>query len=185
VTTTPRHIDRQRRQRILDATLDVIVDHGISRLSHRLVAKTAGVPLSATSYYFGTLEDLIEAAFTAAVDRDRERFLEQLEQLPLDVDPVAALATLTSRMLGDSAAAVLALELCVAALRSDRLKPLSRSWDDAWREMLTPSLGPRKARLAAAVIPGIMMRGLMSVEPMPVEEITELLRDSLEAVPET
>lgn len=189
MTTTPRNhtprsrTDRKRRQRILDATLAVIIDHGISGLSHRIVARTAGVPLSATSYYFGTIDELIEAAFTEAVERDAARFLQQLDALPFEDDAVGAISTLSSQMLQDSSVAVLAFELCVAALRNERLKPLARSWDDGWCEMLIPHLGPRRARLASAIMAGIMMRGTMSTGPMPLDEITNLVRDSFEAVP--
>lgn len=51
------------KNKILNATLDLIAQHGLSYLSHRLIAKEADVKLSLTSYYFGTLDKLIEAAF--------------------------------------------------------------------------------------------------------------------------
>ena len=51
------------KSKILNATLELIAHHGLSYLSHRLIAKQAGVKLSLTSYYFGTLDKLIEAAF--------------------------------------------------------------------------------------------------------------------------
>lgn len=182
-TATPRRIDRQRRQRILDATLKVLIKDGLSGLSHRRIAKTAGVPLSATSYYFGSLDELVEAAFTEAVERDRKRFQEYVHDLPLEDDPVGAIVTLSQLVLADDTSAVLALEICVGALRQPRLKPLARSWDDAWRDALTPALGARKARLATAIMTGIVMRTAMSTGPMPVAEISELVRDSFEGVP--
>lgn len=51
------------KSKILNATLELIAQHGLSYLSHRLIAKQADVKLSLTSYYFGTLDKLIEAAF--------------------------------------------------------------------------------------------------------------------------
>jgi len=51
------------KSKILNATLELISQHGLSYLSHRLIAKEADVKLSLTSYYFGTLDKLIEAAF--------------------------------------------------------------------------------------------------------------------------
>jgi DNA-binding transcriptional regulator YbjK len=56
-----------RRQLIIDATLEMIGERGVRGTSHRRVAKAAGVPLSTTSYYFGTLDNLLEEAFTNAI----------------------------------------------------------------------------------------------------------------------
>ena len=55
--------------KILHATLDLIADEGLASLSHRNIAKAAGVQLAMTTYYFGTLENLIESAFDLHVDR--------------------------------------------------------------------------------------------------------------------
>lgn len=51
------------QKKILDATLELIAQHGLSYLSHRQIARRANVRLSLTSYYFGSLDKLIEAAF--------------------------------------------------------------------------------------------------------------------------
>ncbi|WOX04321.1 TetR/AcrR family transcriptional regulator [Microbulbifer pacificus] len=55
--------------KILHATLDLIADEGLASLSHRNIAKAAGVQLAMTTYYFGTLENLIESAFDLHVER--------------------------------------------------------------------------------------------------------------------
>lgn len=53
------------REQILRATLEIIAAHGLSGVSHRAIAAKADVRLSLTSYHFGSLEDLLEAAFDA------------------------------------------------------------------------------------------------------------------------
>lgn len=53
-----------RRRTILEATLRIIVRDGIRAVRHRAVAKEAGVPLSATTYYFKDIHDLIADTFT-------------------------------------------------------------------------------------------------------------------------
>lgn len=65
------------KRKILDATLDLIAEHGLSYVSHRHIAKRAGVRLSLTSYHFGTLDKLIEAAF----DSFDEQSLSNQKQL--------------------------------------------------------------------------------------------------------
>ena len=57
---TPRGEDR--RQAIIDAAAAIIRESGPSGVSHRSVAKRAGCSLSATTYYFDGLEDLLHQA---------------------------------------------------------------------------------------------------------------------------
>jgi len=68
----------QRRIQILQATLRIIVREGIRGVRHRAVAKEAGVPLAATTYYFKDLDELIADAFTyfAAQVSAKNRALE-------------------------------------------------------------------------------------------------------------
>lgn len=52
----------ERRKQILQATLRVIAREGIRAVRHRAVAKEASASLSATTYYFTDLHDLLCAA---------------------------------------------------------------------------------------------------------------------------
>jgi len=54
----------ERRIKILQAALRVIVRDGIRGVRHRAVAREANVPLAATTYYFRDLSELIADAFT-------------------------------------------------------------------------------------------------------------------------
>ena len=54
---------RERRRAILEATLRIIARDGTRGVRHRAVAKEADVPLSATTYYFKDISDLISDAF--------------------------------------------------------------------------------------------------------------------------
>ncbi|MCW0456754.1 MULTISPECIES: TetR/AcrR family transcriptional regulator [Xanthomonas] len=56
--------DPHRKEAIEQAALRVILDHGVTGTTFRKVAEAAGVPLSATTYYFGSMHDLLVAAFT-------------------------------------------------------------------------------------------------------------------------
>ena len=47
-----RRGSEQRRQDILDAAMRIVVRDGVRAVRHRAVAAEAGVPLSATTYYF-------------------------------------------------------------------------------------------------------------------------------------
>jgi len=64
-----RQGSEQRRQAILDAAMRIIVREGVRAVRHRAVATEAGVPLSATTYYFKDINDLITDTFAQFVER--------------------------------------------------------------------------------------------------------------------
>lgn len=66
---TSRQGSEQRRQAILDAAMRIIVRDGVRAVRHRAVAAEAGVPLSATTYYFKDINDLITDTFAQFVER--------------------------------------------------------------------------------------------------------------------
>ncbi|NBA94505.1 TetR/AcrR family transcriptional regulator [Pseudomonas sp. R5(2019)] len=66
-----------RRQEILDAALRIVVRDGVRGVRHRAVAAQAGVPLSATTYYFKDIQDLLSDAFALYVERSAD-FLAKL-----------------------------------------------------------------------------------------------------------
>ena len=63
----------QRRRCILEAALRIVVREGIRGVRHRAVAKEANVPLSATTYYFKDISDLITDTFTLFVEMGAEK----------------------------------------------------------------------------------------------------------------
>ena len=80
-TNVPR--GEARRDAILRATLAVIGERGPDAVTHRAVAKRAGVPLSATTYWFASKEELLEEALLLGVREEVER----LERLVLELAP--------------------------------------------------------------------------------------------------
>jgi DNA-binding transcriptional regulator YbjK len=58
----------QRRVRILDAAIDILVDTGIGGLTHRQVDDRASLPAGTTSNYFRTRLALLEATAAHTVD---------------------------------------------------------------------------------------------------------------------
>ncbi|MBB6522083.1 TetR/AcrR family transcriptional regulator [Pseudoteredinibacter isoporae] len=64
---------RHRRREILEATLRIIARDGIRSVRHRAIAKEAEVPLSATTYYFKDIKDLINDAFGLFIEESQVR----------------------------------------------------------------------------------------------------------------
>jgi DNA-binding transcriptional regulator YbjK len=79
-----RRGSEQRRQNILDAAMRIIVRDGVRAVRHRAVAAEAAVPLSATTYYFKDINDLITDTFNQFVERSAahlEQFWAGIEDL--------------------------------------------------------------------------------------------------------
>ncbi len=94
---TSRRGSEQRRKTILEAALRVAIREGVRGIRHRAVAKEADVPLSATTYYFKDINDLISDTFAlfveqtmAEVNRFWVEHSAQLEQLYNQLDDSVA-----------------------------------------------------------------------------------------------
>ena len=55
-----------RREALLRAAFTVVTEKGVEGATHRRIAEAAGVPLSTTSYFFGSLDELLAEAITLA-----------------------------------------------------------------------------------------------------------------------
>src|SRR6218665_1316556 len=56
------------KAKIANAVISVLAESGSSRLTHRLVAAAAGVPLAATTYHYATKRDMIADASQRLLD---------------------------------------------------------------------------------------------------------------------
>lgn len=91
-----RRIDgHARRQAILEATLRVIVREGVRGVRHRAVAAEADVPLSATTYYFKDIQDLLNDSFLYWVEKTEQ------DTRRLEADSLGALEGLEPGALAD------------------------------------------------------------------------------------
>ena len=70
-----------RRKAILRATLAIIGERGPDAVTHRAVAERAGLPLSATTYWFASKEDLLQETLSRAAREEVER----IERVVLDM----------------------------------------------------------------------------------------------------
>ena len=63
----------ERRNRILDAAIDILCDDGVGGLTHRQVDSRTGLPAGTTSNYFRTRNALLEATAARTVDLHWQR----------------------------------------------------------------------------------------------------------------
>lgn len=86
---------QRRREDIVTAAAEILREHGPQAVSHRTVAQRVGCSLSATTYYFSGLDDLLAAAGRVNISRwasRAERAAETAEAnpAPASLDEVIA-----------------------------------------------------------------------------------------------
>jgi AcrR family transcriptional regulator len=69
------------RQRLIDGAIETIRTHGLAGASARGIAATAGVNQALVFYHFGSVPDLLHAAFTTATQARVAPFLDRLDQV--------------------------------------------------------------------------------------------------------
>ena len=60
---------RQRRDELLAATIELFAEGGSRMVTHRAVAKRAGLPPATTTYYFASIEELLREALAAHIEQ--------------------------------------------------------------------------------------------------------------------
>jgi len=153
-----RRYDPDRRDRIIDAAVDVIADHGVAGTTHRRIAAVADVPLGSLTYHFDGLVDLLAEAFR----RHAERMSRSYEAAFAGVSTRAELTdAITDLIHGDADANArdwaVAYELYLAALRDPALRTVTESWMRTSRAVLERFMDPTTARGIDALIEGLVM----------------------------
>ncbi|MFE3545412.1 TetR/AcrR family transcriptional regulator [Nocardia sp. NPDC059177] len=90
----PRRTQGQRssamRARLLDATIDCLVDYGYAGTTTPRVAERAGVTRGAQLHHFGAKHDLVVAAINHLAQRRVTAALSEVTQVRAGADPVGA-----------------------------------------------------------------------------------------------
>ncbi|MDO5710582.1 MAG: TetR family transcriptional regulator [Micrococcales bacterium] len=86
----------QRRRDITDAAAALLLESGPTAVSHRAVARRAGCSLSATTYYFKGLDDLLQAAGEHNIARWAQRAEQVAERVEAGPIPMARAETVRS-----------------------------------------------------------------------------------------
>ena len=169
--------DPLRRQRIARAAYEVVAERGVRGLRHRVVAEAAGVPLGSTTYYFATLDDILEAAMREGLEANRVRLLAWARELPLDVDLAQALAELAEQSTGpDRAQLRVEYELYLAAIEHPSLQAVSRAWSDVLVEALSLHTDPVTAKALAALDNGLQLESLISGDVLLAAQVGPIYR---------
>ncbi|MBO0855283.1 MAG: TetR/AcrR family transcriptional regulator [Nocardia sp.] len=95
VSKPPRRTQEQRsnrmRARLLDATIDCLVEYGYAGTTAARVAERAGVTRGAQVHHFGSKTDLVTAAISHLAQRRTEAVIRELGRLRVGEDPLGAM----------------------------------------------------------------------------------------------
>src|SRR5690606_13095005 len=169
---------RRRRAEIIEATLAVVQRDGTAGVTHRTVAREAGIPTSLSTYYFATLDDLLVAALTSVADVYTARF-RRIADGP--GDRLRGLAELIVESAGPGRARALAeRELSTLAARRPALRPVARRWREdvaALGASLTDD--PRAIDALVAASDGLCTAILIDNAPADVDHVHRVLAQAL------
>jgi DNA-binding transcriptional regulator YbjK len=197
--SAPRAMDKvrneQRRQKILEATVELVGREGPGLVTHRAVAAEAGVPLAATTYYFASKESLMNEALTLSVQSDLvelESLALSMSQSPARVETFARdiASFLASQLRRRRTTVVAQYELVLEAARHSSLRPAARASTGAYVRLFQVMLErvgsadpPGDASLMVALMDGLLLDQLSkSRSPFDVDRLADMLRRFIEAM---
>jgi DNA-binding transcriptional regulator YbjK len=171
-----RRYDPDRRARIVEATVDVIAEHGVAGTTHRLIAAAADVPLGSLTYHFTGLADLRAQAFALHAEQMAAKYEAHFAGVRSPEDVVEAVTDLVHGDAGaDDRDWAVAYELYLAALRDPALRTVTESWMRRSRSVLERFVGPTTARGVDALIEGLVMHKVLSTGPVSREQTREII----------
>jgi AcrR family transcriptional regulator len=139
---------QQRREetvgRLLQASIDTLVEVGYARASAAVITKRAGVSVGALFRHFETMGDFMAATASEVLRRQLESFTKQVAEIPADRPALEAALTVLRDITSGPTNAVL-YELLIAARTDQKL-----------RDTLQHELGQYSVKIhdAARALPG-------------------------------
>ena len=168
--------DPQRRERILQATLETISQHGIQAVTHRKIATCADVPLGSMTYYFSGIDALLEEAFTGFT----EKMLLQYQGFFEDVNtPEEACDAITHLIFSAQVTTTqnmgLMYQLYAFVGCNDTLKNVMQNWMQGSQKILQQWFDSSTARALDAFIEGMTLHFVTDRTPLNKSEIREMV----------
>jgi len=192
MTTASTPKGERRRQALVEAARDLLVERGFDAVRHRAVAERAGLPLASTTYYFDSLDDLVTAAVERHARGELERGRALLAELPRRRDLDATLDVVLDQLLGpptadgDAEVVQLRYERLVATFRRPYLRALMRTLGDELRALLHEvferswaGVGERRLEQLIALVDGTVVNALIEVDPDPRAVARRMLAEEL------
>ena len=172
-----RGADPGRRDRIIDAALEVIAAHGVAGTSHRKVAAAAGVPLGSMTYHFSGMDELLREAFTRFADRGADDFDARMRRATTAAETLGVVAdNIVAIGRSEPDDLVRTYELYTLAARDPAFRAITERWMARTRATLEEHLDPLTARLLDALMEGLGIHQALDRDPADTTHIIEGIR---------
>lgn len=172
-----RRHDPERRERIIDAALDVIEKHGVAGTTHRRVAEEADVPLGSMTYHFEGMEQLLNAAFTKLASTISSHYMEVLSSARTrDEACRAVVGIICGDVWPSRRTLLLSYELYAYTIRNPESMPVMRDWIDQSRRALSRHFDAPTSRALDALIEGIGIHNSTATTPMNRREVEAVVK---------
>jgi len=157
------------RESIVEATVEITAREGVAAVTHRAVARQAGVSLSSTTWHFAAKADILEAALRWTAEREVGRIAEIAERLgDAEFDPHAWAEELAEWLIAqvtterDVAVALYRLQIELAD--SPAARRTHQDWGRGLRALGAQVAPDLDIRLIVAALDGLRLSVLLSGE---------------------
>jgi len=168
--------DPQRRERIIDATIETIAEHGIQAVTHRKIASCADVPLGSMTYYFSGIDDLLDEAFTRFTQQMSAQYRAFFATVKSAPDACDALTELIfSAQITTPHNMELMYQLYAFMSKKPTFKSVMQNWMRTSQTTLEQWFDPVTARALDAFIEGMTLHFVTDREPLSREELRAMV----------
>lgn len=165
-TRRPRRHDPDRRDRIIDACLDVIAEHGVAGTTHRRVAERADVSLGSMTYHFTGMDALLGEAFDRFARGSSDAFEASMAGCTSAAEARVALARhIQHDVFGTPRELVLTQELYTLAARDPGFRTITNAWMGRSRAVLERFFDPVTAGILDALVEGMTLHRALDIDP--------------------
>lgn len=171
-----RRDPQRRRQEILDAAAELVVESGAPALTHRAVAGRAGVALGTLTRHFPSMDELRETTLRLLGDEIDETLDGIQDELAGCTDPAERGAALIHEFLLDTRQVHASMALASTGISDPRVRELSLRWTERLTDMLTPFADRERALAVVLFLDGAMMHAALHEHPLSRDSLTRSVR---------
>lgn len=169
--------DPDRRERILDAALDVIAESGVFATTHRRIAGAAGVPLGSLTYYFSGLSEILELAFERLSETMSAYYRKRMADVESREDAERAVVDLIcGPEYADPREMVLIFEMYAYSNHNAVVAETTHTWMRRSRESLMLHFPEQTARALDVLVEGWPMHRTFEKHPLDRALVTATVR---------
>lgn len=170
-----RRDPQARRNAIVFATAELIVEVGVDQVTHRSIAARADVPLGATTQYFDSLDELREAALQLLVEHVEQQIQHFRGTVSTDGASASVLAAYLADQLLNAPEVRADRAVVTAAVHDPKLREIAQKLSHDLISVLEPIHGSDRATAAAVFIDGVLWHSQINDAPLPHPIIEQAL----------